>query len=96
VKLPQGSVINPPALRLPDLSGVELMSACYVGKAVLAEISALAAQYADWQAERRGGDDEAAEEVAPVAAPPAPSKAAPKPPTRNQPKPIDDDGLFDE
>lgn len=65
VMLEQGSVITPPALRLPALEGRDLLNALYTGKALIEEAGALREQYEDWRRELRANQDA---DAAPVAA----------------------------
>lgn len=64
VLLEQGSVITPPALRLPALEGRDLLNGLYAGRATIEEAAALAEQYQDWRKELRTNEEAAA----PVAA----------------------------
>jgi hypothetical protein len=62
----EGSKLNLPALHLPaGLEGKELLSACYVGSEVLAEVSMTKAAYADWAKEMRGNEDMPTQDAAP-------------------------------
>lgn len=75
--LPQGSKINYPALTLPALEGKALLSACYVGSEILADVAMTKDAYAEWAKERRGGDAEAQ------------VQSEPAPTGRNVPQPYD-------
>jgi hypothetical protein len=75
-KLTQGSVVNPPALRLPaGKEGKDLLDACYAGRETIEAAAAVRAQFEAWRQERR------ANEPAPV----------PAGDGRNVPQPIEDD-----
>lgn len=75
VTLEQGSVITPPALRMPDLDGRDLLNALYAGKATIEYAGELREQYEGWRHERRSA--EPMDEVAPA------------PVGRNVPQPVD-------
>lgn len=79
VKLTQGSVINPPDLRLPELAGRDLLNACYAGRATIEAAAALRDEYEAWRLERRTNDAEPEQPPAPVGD------------GRNVPQPIDSD-----
>jgi hypothetical protein len=80
-KLPQGTKLNYPALQLPDKTGKDLLTACYVGSEALGEVRVLKDAYADWAKELRGNDDIPADQPAPG-------------PARNEPVAYDDDDVF--
>lgn len=78
VTLDQGSVITPPALRLPaGKEGRDLLNLLYAGRAIIEEAGELREQYEAWRLEKR--TPEPAEEV------------APPPVGRNVPQPVGDD-----
>lgn len=70
-KFDEGSYINAPALRLPNLEGRNLLQNCYAGKDVIAEVVTLKEQYADWREEKRSEEPPA---VAPAAGRNAPQE----------------------
>ncbi len=82
VKFPQGSVINPPDLRLPALEGRDLLNACYAGRTTIEAAAALREQYESWRLERRTNEPDQVE-------------AAPVGDGRNVPQPVGADDYDD-
>ncbi len=83
VTLDQGSVITPPALRLPALEGSPLLNALYAGRETIEYAGELRAEYETWRQEKRVNE-------------PEPESAAPAPAGRNVPQPIDPNDPFGE